>query len=358
MKLTTAKVIRLTFFILIGIAIFTYAIYTVGKQSNLFGRTFLIKGVFKDVSGLKIGNNARYSGINVGTVSNIRLISDTLVLVEITTETNVQKFIRKDSKLEIGTEGLMGNKVINITPGTPSAPRVKDGETLETIEAINIDEIMEELKKSSENTTQVTRNLAEITRKINQGEGIFGKLFTDTTFTNNLDKISSNTAQMTNTLTQVTEKINDERGVIGKLLSDTILSEKFDTAGVSLLRATQNLEKFTTKLNEGEGIFGKMYTDTTFSQSIDEITNNIKHTSEKSKQISDKLLKITEEVEGGKGFINKLLVDSVFADSLQKTLISIDKAARELQESSETVRQNWFIRTFSKKKKDETTEEQ
>ncbi|MFO8234184.1 MAG: MlaD family protein [Bacteroidales bacterium] len=352
MKLTTAKAIRLTLFIILGMAIFGYAIYTVGKQSNLFGRTFMIQGVFKDVSGLKIGNNARYSGINVGTVSDIRLLSDTLVMVEITVERNVQKFIRKDSRMEIGTEGLMGNKVINITPGTPSAPSIKDGERLETVEAIKIDDIMEEVKKSSENTTEVTQNLADITNKINQGEGIFGKIFTDTTFTNNLDRISRNTALMTNTISEITEKINDEKGVVGKLLSDTALAEKFDSAGVSLLKSTKNLEAFTTNLSQGEGIFGKMYADTTFSHSIDDITNNIKHTSEKSKQISDKLLRITEEVEGGQGLINKLLMDSIFADSLHKTLINIDKTTKELRESSETIRENWFIRTFSKQKKE------
>jgi phospholipid/cholesterol/gamma-HCH transport system substrate-binding protein len=357
MKLTVGKTIRLTLFIIIGIGIFGYAIYTIGKQSNLFGNTFTIKGIFNDVSGLKIGNNARFSGINVGTVSEIKILNDSLVQVDITVEQKVQKFIRKDSKLEIGTEGLMGNKVINIIPGSSTAPVVKEGETLQTIEAIKIDQIMEELKKSSENTTVVTQNLAEITDKINKGEGIFGKLFTDTTFTNNLDRISYNTAKMTRTLNQITTKINQEQGVLGKLLSDTALAKQFDQAGENLLTSTKNLEEFTSKINQGEGVFGKMYTDTTFTNNIEDIAKNINYTTNKAKEISDKLLRVSEQVESGKGLINKLLTDSVFADSIQQTLHSIDKSAKEIEEASETVRKNWFIRTFSKKKKDDRKEQ-
>jgi phospholipid/cholesterol/gamma-HCH transport system substrate-binding protein len=354
MKLTIGKTIRLILFIVIGLGIFGYAIYTIGKQSNLFGNTFTITGIFKDVSGLKIGNNARFSGINVGTVSDIKIINDTLVQVEITVEEKVRKFIRKDSRMEIRTEGLMGNKVVNILPGSTQSPTIEEGDELQTIEAIEIDQIMEELKKSSENTTVVTRNLAEITEKINKGEGIFGKLFTDTTFTNNLDQISYNTAKMTNTLSQITSKIDREEGVVGKMLSDTSLAKNFDEAGQNLLKSTKNLERFTSKINQGEGIFGKMYTDTGFIKSVDDISANLDYTSRKTKELMDKLLTITGEIEGGKGLVNKLLTDSVFADSVQKTLHNIDKTVKELEEASETVRKNWFIRTFSSKKKEKS----
>ncbi len=358
MKLTLVKTIRLTLFIVIGIGIFGYAIYTIGKQSNLFGNTFTISGIFKEVSGLKIGNNARFSGINVGTVSDITILNDTLVKVEITVESKVQEFIRKDSKLEIRTEGLMGNKVVNILPGTSTAPNIEEGDELKTIEAIEIDQIMEELKKSSENTTVVTKNLAEITDKINKGEGIFGKLFTDTTFTKNLEEISNNTAKMTNTLSEITSKIDKEEGVVGKLLSDTSLAKEFDEAGQNLLKSTKNLENFTSKINQGEGLFGKMYTDTGFIQNADKISSNLDYTSRKTKDLVDKLLTITGQIEGGKGLVNKLLTDSVFADSVQKTLNNIDKSVKELEEASETVRKNWFIRTFSSKKKDEEKKQQ
>ena len=350
MKMTVGKGIRLGVFIILGIAIFAYAIYIIGKQRNLFGNTFTVSGIFRDVSGLKVGSNVRYSGINVGSVSNVHLLNDTLVKVQVTLEDKVHQFIREDSRMEIGTEGVMGNKVVNITPGTSTKPVVEEGATLGTIEAVKMDEILDELKKSSVNTTVVTQNLAEITSKINQGEGIFGKLFTDTSFTNNLDQISRNTANLTRNVSTITSKINHEEGVVGKLLSDTTLAKEFDQAGNNLLESTRNLKGFTQKINRGEGMFGKMFTDTAFTRNLDETARNLTYTTKQARAISENLARITRHIESGKGGMNKLLVDSTFADSLDGTLKNINKTARELDQAAETVRKNWFIRTFSTKK--------
>lgn len=335
------------------IAIFSYAIYIIGKQRNLFGNTFTVSGIFKDVSGLKVGSNVRYSGINVGTVSTIKLVNDTLVRVQATLEDKVHPFIREDSRMEIGSEGVMGNKVVNITPGTSTQPVVDEGDVLGTIEAVKIDEILEQLERSSINTTIVTKNLAEITSKINQGEGIFGKLFTDTSFTNNLDKISRNTAQLTRNFSTISGNINEEEGVIGKLLSDTTLAREFDQSGHNLLESTRELKEITEKINQGGGLFGKMFSDTTFTRSLGSSAKNLDYTTRQAKIISKNLAKITRQMESGRGVINKLLTDSVFADSLDGTLKNINKSAKELDQAAETVRKNWFIRTFSSKKQDQ-----
>jgi len=357
MRMTIGKSIRLGVFIVIGIAIFAYATYIIGKQRNLFGNTFAVTGIFKDVSGLKVGSNVRYSGINVGTVSSIRLVNDTLVQVQVTLEEKVHPFIREDSRMEIGTEGVMGNKVVNITPGSSSHPAVEEDDVLETIEAVKIDEILEELKKSSVNTTVVTKNLAEITSKINQGEGIFGKLFTDTSFTNNLDEISRNTAQLTRNFSTITGNINKEEGVIGKLLSDTSLANEFDQAGNNLLESTRELKAITRKISQGGGLFGKMFTDTSFTKSLGSSAENLEYTTRQAKTISENLAKITQQMESGRGVINKLLTDSIFADSLDGTLKNINKSAKELDKAAETVRKNWFIRTFSSQKQEEEQSE-
>lgn len=353
MKLSTVRTIKLIIFIALGVAIFGYAIYFIGKKSNLFGNTFTISGVFRDVSGLKIGNNVRFSGINVGTVSEIKLINDTLVQVDVAVDIKTQKFIRKNSKMEIGSEGLMGNKVIKIIPGTAGSPTAEEGDLLQTIEAIQIDDIMKELEKSSVNTSKITSNLADITDKINQGEGIFGSLFTDQKFSTNLDNISKNTAELTENFNTITQKINAEEGVLGKLLSDTSISKQFGRSSINLSESIENLNEITRKINKGEGIFGKLYTDTSFTKNLDETSNSLNYTAKKAKKIADDMKEITGYIRSGKGIVNKLLVDSTFADSIEKTLNNIDKSAKELDEAAETVRKNWFIKTFSGKKKDD-----
>ena len=104
-------------FVTMGMAVFIAGIYFIGEGQQLFRSTFRISGVFKDVAGLQPGNNVRFSGINVGVVDNISIISDSSVRVEILIDDDTRKFIKKDAVASIGSEGLMGNKILIITPG-------------------------------------------------------------------------------------------------------------------------------------------------------------------------------------------------------------------------------------------------
>ena len=126
MKKDTSNKMRLGIFISVGILIFTVAIYFIGERQQLFRNTLHLSGVFKDVAGLQIGNNVRLSGINVGTVDDISIISDTTVKVEILIDKEAQKFIKKDAIASIGSEGLMGNKALVISPGTGGKKRIED----------------------------------------------------------------------------------------------------------------------------------------------------------------------------------------------------------------------------------------
>jgi phospholipid/cholesterol/gamma-HCH transport system substrate-binding protein len=210
MRLTSGKKIRLWLFIIIGISLFGSAVYIIGKQENLIGKNFVVYGIFKDVNGLNVGNNVRYSGVNVGTVSGLKIINDTSVRVKATLENKVHQFIRQDSKMEIGTEGVMGSKILKITPGNPSVLTVKKQGQLQTTEPVEADEIIEELGKSSVHTSKFAENLANISGKINRGKGIIGNLITDTSLNNNLSKISNNTARLTHEFNLIAKKINKE----------------------------------------------------------------------------------------------------------------------------------------------------
>ena len=118
---------KLGMFVIRGLALFVLTIYFVGKQKNLFGSTFHLKSKFSTVSGLEVGNNVRFSGINIGTVSDIALITDTSVMVEFLIREEIQKFIKTDASASIGSDGLMGDKVLTIYPGT-SAKGTSTGE--------------------------------------------------------------------------------------------------------------------------------------------------------------------------------------------------------------------------------------
>ena len=118
MKKKVSHKVRLGIFVSLGILIFILAIYFIGEKQQLFRSTFRLSGVFRDVAGLQVGNNVRLSGINVGTIDNITIISDTSVRVIILVDETTRQFIKKDAVAGIGSEGLMGNKVLVISPGT------------------------------------------------------------------------------------------------------------------------------------------------------------------------------------------------------------------------------------------------
>ncbi len=171
-----------------GLLLFTAGIYLIGERRQLFSSTFRVKGIYKDVGGLQVGNNVRFSGINIGTVENIEIISDTSVRVDMVLEEDTRKFIKSDSKAIIGSDGLMGNKVVNIVPGTSAKPPINDNDLIQTAVPVSMDEILYQLKITTENSSAITGNLFAITQAIRSGKGTMGKLFMDTVFAENLDQ--------------------------------------------------------------------------------------------------------------------------------------------------------------------------
>jgi phospholipid/cholesterol/gamma-HCH transport system substrate-binding protein len=193
---------KLGMFIIIGLVLFVVAIYFVGKQQNLFGNTFGLKSRFKTVSGLKVGNNVRFSGINVGTVSGIELVNDSTVVVSLSMEKDVQKYIKNDAKASIGSDGLMGDKVLTISHGTNSNQIVKDNDFIMSVTAIEMEDLMKSVKATLDNAEIITGELAEFSFKMNNGDGALSKLMNDEGFSQKLDATMSNLQSSTKGLSE------------------------------------------------------------------------------------------------------------------------------------------------------------
>lgn len=180
--------IRLGIFVAGGLALFIIAIFIIGKQKNLFNPVYKLTTTFYSVSGLEVGSNIRFSGINVGTVDNITIISDSTVRVDMLIRKEVRQFIKQDSEAGIGTEGIVGDRILIITQGSVDAPLAKEGQRINSKEPVEMDAIMEGLKVSVENAAIITDQLAEIMIKINSGKGTIGRLIRDSTIAENLNQ--------------------------------------------------------------------------------------------------------------------------------------------------------------------------
>ena len=260
-KHTTNK-IKLGVFVSLGIALFIFGIYFIGERQQMFRSTFRVIGVFRDVGGLQAGNNVRLSGITVGTIATIDVVSDSSVRVEVLIDESTRKFIKKDAVASIGSEGLMGNKVLIITPGTGGKKKIENNDTLATVQPLDLDGILLSAKATIDNASSFTSDLSKITSGIQSGKGTIGRLLTDQSLARNIDTTLMNLRE---------GSVDLKEGLSGlKTLVDDAhnsFEQNFDSTFVNLKEGSVQLRQGLTGLNvlvdETRNSFAKNF-DTTF----------------------------------------------------------------------------------------------
>jgi phospholipid/cholesterol/gamma-HCH transport system substrate-binding protein len=192
MKKNTTPFLKLGIFAAVGFLLLLIGVYYIGQNKKLFSTTFAIHTLYKNVDGLQVGNNIRYAGITVGTIEVIDIVNDTTVKVSMKIEEEVRQFIKKDAIVTIGSDGLMGNKVLNILPGTPSSSAVENDDVLASKMPLSMDDIMATLNKTAQNAEVISNDIAVITTNIRQGKGTIGRVLMDERTAKEIDKTITN----------------------------------------------------------------------------------------------------------------------------------------------------------------------
>jgi phospholipid/cholesterol/gamma-HCH transport system substrate-binding protein len=232
---------KLGMFVTIGLLLFIVSIYLIGKQKNLFGSTFKLKTIFRSVSGLQVGNNVRFAGINVGTVDNIQIMSDTAVEVDIIVQKDVQRFIKQDATASIGSDGLMGDKVLVIGPGSTGKSSIEENSTLIADAPIDMEQIMGSVKTSVDNAKIITGQLALFTSNMNNNNGLLHKIMGDEGFANDLKSTMSNLQASSDQFARFTTKMNSGQGALSKMVADSSFANKLDSTLTNLQSGTKGL---------------------------------------------------------------------------------------------------------------------
>ncbi len=260
--------VRLGLFVAGGLALFVLAIFIIGKQKNLFNPVFKLTTTFYNVSGLQVGNNIRFSGINVGTVDNISIINDSTVQVNLLVRQEIKQFIKSDCIVAIGSEGLIGDRLLIITQGSADSPLVKSNQQLASVEPVETDAIISSLQVTSGHVEIVTKQLAEIAIKINSGRGTLGRLIHDTIIADNINHTIVN---FKNSSKEMDEMITDARSDVSAIM------ESFQETADNAEGSTQQLEDIMVKVNTGQGTLGRLINDTVTSNNIDQTIINLKN---------------------------------------------------------------------------------
>jgi phospholipid/cholesterol/gamma-HCH transport system substrate-binding protein len=195
MEKKSGNKIKLGIFVTASVVVFITAIYFIGQRQQMFSSTFQVSGIFNDISGLQVGNNVRFSGINVGVVENIQQVTDSTVRVDMMIDEKTRKFMKANAKALIGSDGLMGNKIISILPGSPGQKEIANNDVVETVRPVNIDDILVKIKVTSDNLADITGYLSIVTQNVSEGKGTIGKLLMDSTMAQNVGQAMVNIKQ-------------------------------------------------------------------------------------------------------------------------------------------------------------------
>jgi phospholipid/cholesterol/gamma-HCH transport system substrate-binding protein len=201
MKSSTSQKIKAGIFVAAGIVVLLLIIFFIGNQKNLFRSTIKLHANYRNVAGLQEGSFVRFAGINVGVVDLIEIKNDTTVRVEISIQKKVKQFLKTDSKASIANDGLMGDKLIQIIPGSDSGAMIADNGQLIAVNPFDMDKVMGKVDKVFSNIDTLTGNLASIFAKVNNGKGTLGKLIND-------DKVADDLQQTITSAKQTVKKAN------------------------------------------------------------------------------------------------------------------------------------------------------
>lgn len=314
MEKTFAQKLKLGVFIIVGTVIFIAAIYFIGSKQLFFSKTKQLHAVFNDAGGLQIGNNVRYSGINIGTVREIKIISDTSICISMHINDESFTHIKKSAVASIGSDGLVGNMVVNILPAKGNNVFVESGDTIATIRKIRTNDLINTLSISNNNAALITADLLKITHEITKGQGTLGLLLNDTTMANDLKQTlfylkmtSKETSQTIKKLNALVTSLDSKNNVVG-VIKDTAVANKMKSIVV-------NLEKSSSEINE--------------------VVSNLNGT-------------ITNMKEG-KGAINYLSNNPDLVRKIDSTMININSASLLLNQNLEALKHNFLLRGYFKK---------
>jgi phospholipid/cholesterol/gamma-HCH transport system substrate-binding protein len=309
---------KLGMMVLAGLVVLVLTLYGIGKNKGLFGLNFQLRTRFTNASGLMAGNNIRFAGIQVGTVKDIQIINDSAIEVTMSIDQRVKPFIHANAMASIGTEGLMGNKVINITPSSGPAAAAGEGAILPAQRNINTDEMLQTLYKTNNNIADISEALKEAIHRLQGSSGLWN-LLNDNELGRHIrnslahiDHAASNAESIIRDVQLLVSQTKRGRGTLGKLLTDTILYADMDSALLNFGEAGRQAGVLVAH--------------------VDSLTAQIQ-----------------EYIDNGKGTANALLKDSAIVLKLNAILNNLEKGTDGFSQNMEAMKHHWLFRGYFEK---------
>ncbi|GAB5400556.1 MAG: hypothetical protein Aureis2KO_21410 [Aureisphaera sp.] len=316
MKKKRSQIVKLGVFVVLGTLLLISALYFIGNRQHLFTKNIDIYAMFSNVNGLQVGNNVRYSGIDMGTVNAIQIKSDTLIMVKMLLREEQTKYIKKNAVATIGSDGLVGNMIINIIPREGTSLPLTKGDTIRSYSRIGTDDMLTTLNVTNENAALLTADLLKITTEILEGDGALAMLIRDESLAQDL-KVSI---------------------------------KQLRIASVSTSAMIEDLQAKVGSIDMDNSAMGLMLTDSIEGDKIKKTLTHFETLGERFNEVGASLDSIMGTIENGNGVLSYLTTDTSAVRQIDTTLIHIKESTQRFNENMEALRDNFLFRRYFRKK--------
>ena len=242
--------------ILVALVVMSVAILKLGQAAHLFSKRYTLVSFVPNTAGLRVGGQVTVAGQLAGGVKEIEFLpvdADTMrnIRIVIEVDRSVQSQVRRNSEAKLKTLGLLGDKVFDISPGTPDFAVLQDGDTLKLGEAVDYEAVLVQASGALDQVVSLTGSLQKVANGVVKGEGTVGQLLTNRSLYENLNA----TLATTNTLMA---RLQNPRGTVGQLLNDPTLYNNLNRV---LISADTLVAQLGGGINSQNGTVGKLLKD-------------------------------------------------------------------------------------------------
>ena len=310
-------------FIFLGLVILVVTIFTLGGQKKTFVKSVAINAVFNDVGGLLKGGNIWFSGVKVGTVKDIKFYGSSQVQVIMNIEKDALPHIKKDAKAKIGSDGLIGNKIVIIYGGDTAAKAAEKDDFLTVEKAVTTEDMLATLQANNKNLLEITNNFKSISKKIDSGKGTLSTLLNDPAIA---DKLRTT--------------VDDLRTTVAN----------FKSASVNSKNVLSNFQDFSGKLNKPGNSINDIVSDTIVYANVKETMQQLQNAANSVSQFTANLKTVSDKLNQKDNTVGVLLNDPEAAASLKVTLQNLESGSKKLDNDLEALQHNFLLKGFFKKK--------
>lgn len=302
--------LRVGVVISIALSLVLFTVFFAGSIGDLFSKKVIVRAQIKDVRGLRRGAPVWVSGIEIGSVKDINLQPRYGTLVTMAIDETAMPFIKNDSYANVITQGLLGDKYVELTGGTEEAGQIARDGIIRGGAQLEIKDLVDASSKSVSKITDFVDKVDSILEHFERSEGTVAKLLKDPAV---YDNLKASTAR----LLAILKDLNESEGSLKMLIKDPALYN-------NMVAASSSLEKFSRKINEGDGTLRKL-------AESPELYDNLNNASQK-------LEAVLSDIDSGKGAAGLLVKDKNLATDLKDAVEGLKDEVVELKELTKDIK--------------------